>query len=120
MAVNNSPYLIVSATSSTIDREYDDDDDDDDDALELITETYNTCIDYQGYIACQLICLNIYYQLICLLSDHTYTLYSLPFDDDHILTCYISLIINTCIIGLCDKLQGIIDIIIIIIHDASR
>ena len=55
MAVNNSPYLIVSATS-IIDREYDDDDDDDDnddDALELITVAYNTYIDYHGYIACQ-------------------------------------------------------------------
>ena len=48
MAVNNSPYLIVPATSSNIDLEYDDDDDD---ALELITETYNTCIDCHGYAA---------------------------------------------------------------------
>ena len=50
MAVNNSPYLIVPATSSNIDLEYDDDDDDDD-ALEFITETYNTCIDCHGYTA---------------------------------------------------------------------
>jgi hypothetical protein len=51
VAVNNSPYLTLPVTTSTIDLEYDDDDDDD--ALELIKETYNTCIDYQGYSACQ-------------------------------------------------------------------
>ena len=57
------------------------------------------------------------YQLICLLSDHIYTLYSLPFDDDigrwDNFRCLDILYIHDShwslhIIGLCDKLQGII------------